>query len=441
ERCLEAFLATQGEFMPEGEYHSKEGGFYRFWPIYTIDQGGVLWALADHYRFTRDNDWLRRVAPKIIAGCDFIVRARKRAMAASGDGAKPLSYGFAPAGCVADLRDWEYSFMLNAWFYAGLRNCAEILEQVDPAKAKSFAAEAADYKQSILKALHESVSLSPVTRLRDNTSVPSVPPYLGLRGFSTDVKDSVDPDRRHGYASDCTIGPFHLFNCGVLEPDDPIVTNMLNYFEDRFFLSTPLASRVNLDQLATDWFNLGGFGKLQPYYLHYQEAYLHRDQIPNFLRGFYNTLASIADPQTLTFQEELDFSGAQPNKTHEEAWFFHQLRYMLVMEIGSELHLARGTPRCWLKGEQEISVQDAPTYFGQVSYRIRSSPDSQSVNAEVDLPTEKPASRVVLRLRHSDQKPLKAVRVNGKPWKKFDAKQETIELPMGISKVTIAAQY
>ncbi|MEO6965712.1 MAG: hypothetical protein ABI076_07410, partial [Acidobacteriaceae bacterium] len=135
ERCLEAFLATQGEFMPEGDYHSKEGGFYRFWPIYTIDQGGVLWALADHYRFTRDNDWLRRVAPKIIDGCEFIVRARKTARAASGEGAQPLSYGFAPAGCVADLRDWEYSFMLNAWFYAGLRNCAEILEQVDPAKA------------------------------------------------------------------------------------------------------------------------------------------------------------------------------------------------------------------------------------------------------------------------------------------------------------------
>ena len=441
EQCLEAFLASQGEFMPEGDYQSKEGGFYRFWPIYTVDQGGVLWALADHYRFTRDNEWLRRVAPKIIAGCDFIVRERKRTMTVDASGAKPLHYGFAPAGCVADPRDWQYSFMLNAWFYAGLKNCAEILSQIDPAKANSLQAEGADYKECILRAFKESVAVSPVTRLRDNTSVPSAPPYLGLRGFSTEVKDSVDPDRRHGYAYDCTLGPFHLFNCGLLEADDPMVTAMLNYLEDRFFLFTPLPSRVNLDRLATDWFNLGGFEKLQPYYVHYQEAYLRRDQIPNFLRGFYNTLASIADPQTLTFQEELDFGGGQPHKTHEEAWFFHQLRDMLVMEMDGELHLARGTPRSWLKGEQEISVQHAPTYFGQVSYRIRSSPNSQSITAEIELPTEQPPSRSVLRLRHPEQKPLKAVKVNGQPWTKFDVKKESIELPKGGSKLSLAAYY
>jgi hypothetical protein len=441
ERCLEAFLATQGEFMPEGDYRSKEGGFYRFWPTYTTDQGGVLWALADHYRFTHDDEWLRRVARKIVAGCDFIVRERKRTMTIGHDGVKAPNYGFAPAGCIADPRDWESSFMLNAWFYAGLKNCAEILEKIEPAKAKSFQAEAADYKQCILDALRESISISPVTRLRDNTSVPSVPPYLGLRGFSTDVKDSVDPDRRHGYAYDCTIGPFHLFNCGILEADDPIVTTMLNYLEDRFFLFTPLESRVNLDQLATDWFNLGGFEKLQPYYVHYQEAYLCRDQIPNFLRGFYNTLASTADPQTLTFQEDVDFNGGEPNKTHEEGWFFLQLRDMLVMELGSELHLARGTPRSWLKGNQEISVQHAPTYFGQVSYKIRTSPDSQSITAEVELATRQPASRTILRLRHPDHKPLKMVTMNGKPWTKFDAGREWIELPAGVSKAAVAAHY
>ena len=78
ERCLEAFLATQGQFLPEGDYTNKEGGFYRFWPIYTVDQGGVLWALADHYRLTRDDEWLRRVAPQVVAGCDFLIRERKR---------------------------------------------------------------------------------------------------------------------------------------------------------------------------------------------------------------------------------------------------------------------------------------------------------------------------------------------------------------------------
>jgi hypothetical protein len=441
ERCLEAFLSTQSEFAPEGDYDSKEGGFYRFWPIYTVDQGGVLWALADHYRFTRDNEWLRRVAPKIISGCEFIARERKRTKTLGPSGAKPLHYGLAPAGCVADPRDWQYSFMLNAWFYAGLKNCAEVLNQVDPAKAHAFEADAADYKECILRAFKESVAISPVTRLLDNTSVPSAPPYLGLRGFSTDVKDSVDPDRRHGYAYDCTIGPFHLFNCGVLEANDPMVTAMLNYFEDRFFLATPLPSRVELDRLAVDKFNLGGFEKLQPYYVHYQEAYLRRDQIPNFLRGFYNTLATTADPQTLTFQEELDFGGGQPHKTHEEGWFFHQLREMLVMEAGTTLNLAHGTPRDWLKGGQKIGIQHAPTYFGPVSYQIQSSPDLQTITADVELPVEIVPSTTILRIRHPTQKPLKKVTINGRTWAKFDAEKERIELPQSGSKHSLVAYY
>jgi hypothetical protein len=216
---------------------------------------------------------------------------------------------------------------------------------------------------------------------------------------------------------------------------------MLNYFEDRFFLFTPLMSRVNLDHLATDWFDLGGFEKLQPYYVHYQEAYLLRDQIPNFIRGFYNTLASIADPQTLTFQEELDFGGGQPNKTHEEAWFIHQMRKMLVVEMGGELHLARGTPRVWLKGENEISVQHAPTYFGGVSYAIRSSPDSRSISAEIDPPTERSPSRITLRLRHPDRAPIKSVKLNGQAWTRFDAKNEWVELPDSKAKISLVAYY
>lgn len=441
EQCLNAFLSTQSEFMPDGDYQSKAGGFYRFWPIYTVNQGGVLLALADHYKFTRDDQWLQRVAPAIAAGCDFIVRERKRTMRLAPDGAKPLHYGLAPAGCVADPRDWQYSFMLNAWFYAGLKNAADVLAHADHSKAQALNVEAAAYKECILRAFKESVALSPATRLRDNTSVPSAPSYLGLRGFSTDVKDSVDPDRRHGYGYDCTIGPFHLFNCGVLPPDDPLVTAMLNYLEDRFFLFTPLPSRVDLDHLATDWFNLGGFEKLQPYYVHYQEAYLRRNQIPNFLRGFYNTLASIADPDTLTFQEELDFGGGQPHKTHEEAWFFHQIRHMLVMEEGMDLYLAPGTPRGWLNDGERMSVENAPTYFGKVSYRLRSSLASGSIAGEAELPDERAPSRIILRLRHPDHKPIKEVRINDQQWSKFDPAKEQIDLPGGVTKVAFTVRY
>jgi hypothetical protein len=439
--CLRSWLSTQGDLMPAGDYASKEGGFYRFWPNYTVDQGGVLWALAEHYLYTRDKAWLREVAPQIVAGCDFIIRERNRTKKEGPNAKQPVWYGLAPAGCVADPHDWEYSFMLNGYFYLGLKKSAKVLEDVDPVNAKRIAAEAVDYLQAIRKALAESIALSPVNRLRDNTCVPTVPPYVGLRGFSTDVKDSVDPDRRHGYAYDVTIGPFHLVKSEVLRPNDREVDWMLNALEDRFFLFTPLPSRVNLDRLGSDWFNLGGFEKLQPYYVHYQDAYLQRDQVPNFLRGFYNTLASISDPQTLTFQEELDFGGAQPHKTHEEGWFFHQLRFMLLMEVDEDLHLGRGIPRRWMENGKQVSVRKAPTYFGEAGYQIRSQADANRIEATVNPPSRNRPRNLYLRFRHPAQRPMRKVTLNNEPWKDFDPVKELIRLPSDRGELRVAADY
>jgi hypothetical protein len=251
----------------------------------------------------------------------------------------------------------------------------------------------------------------------------------------------VDPDLRHGYGYDSTDGPLHLFKGEVLAPNDPEVTWILNYLEDRFFMFSPLPSRVYLDELSNDWFNLGGFEKLQPYYVHYQDAYLQRDQIPNFLRGFFNTVAAISDPMTLTFQEELDLTGGQPHKTHEEAWFFQQLRFMLVMEMENDLFLARGTPREWLADGKEIAVSHAPSYFGEISYSVRSFSDEGRVEATVNPPRRNPPRGLYLRLRHPKQDLIKQVTVNGGAWKDFDAVKEWVKLPTELGEVKMVAYY
>ena len=90
----------------------------------------MLWALAEHYLYTRDQTWLRKVAPQIVAGCDFILRERKRTMNDQPMEPKPLTYGLAPAGCVVDMQDWQYTFMLNGYFYLGLKKSAQVLQDV-----------------------------------------------------------------------------------------------------------------------------------------------------------------------------------------------------------------------------------------------------------------------------------------------------------------------
>ena len=441
EDCLKCWLSTQGGSMPDGDYDSKEGGFYQFFTLYTINQGGVLWSLAEHYLYTRDSAWLRNVAPQIVAGCDFVIRERKHIMTTSRPGRKPVWYGLAPAGSVFDMRDWEYTFMLNGWFYIGLKKSAEVLMDVDVENAKRIAAEAEDYRQAIGAALKESIAVSPVTRLRDNTSVPSIPPFPGIRGFRTELKDIPNVGYGQGYIYDVEGGPLHLVKTEVLGADAPETSWMLAYLEDRFFTYSPGSCRVDLSQLSSDWFNLGGFPKLQPYYLHYQDAYLQRDEIPNFLRGFFNTLASTSDPYTLTFQEAVAADSGQPNKTHEEGWFFLQLRAMLLMEIGSDLFLARGTPREWLENGKTISVQRAPSYFGELSFRINSFTSQGRIEAAISPPRRQRPANIYLRLRHPQKSRMKRVTVDGRAWAEFDAAKEWINIPPHEDHLKIVAYY
>ena len=49
-----------------------------------------------------------------------------------------------------------------------------------------------------------------------------------------------------------------------------------------------------------------------------------------------------------------------------------RLRDMLALEDGDALWLAGGTPRRWLESKDGIRVNNLVTYFGSVSYTMRS---------------------------------------------------------------------
>lgn len=442
EKCLRAFLSTQGDAVPDGQYKEQEGGFYHYWPWYSINQGYVLWALAEHYAYSGDKEWLKRVAPQIVTGCEFIVKGRKLTKKELPGGGRPITYGFAPAGTIGDPRSWKYSFMVSGLFYLGLKKCAHVLKAVDMENATRFEAEATDFLEAIRAGLKESTILSPVVRLRDGTSVPAAPPFVTSRGFTSDVKDNVDPDPRFSYASDSLVGAFQLVKSEVLTPNDPETNWLINILEDRFFMFSPhQRSRVRLENISLDWFNLGGFDKMQPYYLGYQDFYLQRDLVPNFLRGFFNTLAAIADRQNLSFQEELGGSGGQPQKTHEEARFLQQLRIMLLMESDQDLFLTRGTPRSWLEDGKHIAVRRAPTYFGELSFQIQSFVNQGRIEATVQPPSRTKPAHIYLSLRHPMQTKLKRVVVNGRPWSEFDATKERISIPANGREITVQGFY
>jgi hypothetical protein len=225
----------------------------------------------------------------------------------------------------------------------------------------------------------------------------------------------------------------------VLAPQDPRIDSFLDVIEDHCLLDNrPIRRRKPDYDPARDWFDHAGF--------HYQAGYmlnslidLRRDDVPNFLRAFYNQYASQIIPGEYTFREH---SPVHPvhDKIFEEAAFLERLRSMLVMEDGTTLWLARGTQRAWLAPGQKVAIHDAPTAFGPVSYTITGEADGRIV-AAVSLPARRAPGAVELRLRQSEARPLRAVTVNGQPWTAFDARQEVIHLGGLSGEVRVEARY
>src|SRR5208337_1010895 len=76
-----------------------------------------------------------------------------------------------------------------------------------------------------------------------------------------------------------------------------------------------------------------------------------------------------------------------------------------------------GHPSSLARPGQRIVVRRAPSHFGMVSYEILSDVEAGKITATVDLPSRRPPRTVRLRLRHPRAARIRAVEVNGAPWK------------------------
>lgn len=91
---------------------------------------------------------------------------------------------------------------------------------------------------------------------------------------------------------------------------------------------------------------------------------------------------------------------ASPHKTHEEAWFLLQTRWMLYMEEGNTLKLLRGIPRKWLEPGQHIGLERVASYFGPLSLTVESDLCHDRIVAEIVCEGERRPAVVDLRLPH-----------------------------------------
>jgi hypothetical protein len=228
----------------------------------------------------------------------------------------------------------------------------------------------------------------------------------------------------------------------VLDANSREVIEMLDQMEDLLFLTDGWFN-YPADKSRRDWFDLGGFSKTQPYYTRNAEIYAMRDEVKPFIRSYFNTIAAMLNPEVLSVWEGLAaFSSGAFDKTHETGYFLQQTRFMLVMEHGNELWLAPLITSNWLKDGMTVAVTNAPTFFGKVSYRIQSYANKGYIEATINPPTRPAPKTLVLRLRHSEGKLMRAVTVSGKPYTDFDPRREIVRIvPNGAAPIVVRASY
>jgi len=407
-RHLDTFLHYQGTRGLPGNFQSKEGIFYGSGGYecgdYNQHHGWVLWGLAEHYRFTGDRDWLAKIADKLIAGCDWVIGERQATMRTDATGGRTLEYGFLPAGSLEDVTDFCYWLTTNCLTYRGLEAAAEALADIGHPDGARLAREAKAYREDLLAGFRESMVRSAVVRLRDGTYVPSFPVRLYLRG------------RDFGWIRNVLEGAIWLTTT-VLDPCSQESTWIMKDFEDNLYLDAPY--NYPLEDFEREWFSRGGFS-MQPNLVYSISPHLLRDHIEHFLRAYFNAFAATFRRDIRAMAEHalptlVEWEGDH-FKTSDEAMSSLWLRTMFIQEDGDTLYLGRGLPRAWVGSEHGVAIRRAATYFGPMSFELRTLDDGARIVASIDPPTRRPPQKVVVRFRHASKARLIGVVVNGEPF-------------------------
>jgi hypothetical protein len=405
---------------------------------YTLmGTGWHLWTLARHHALTQDAAWFNRVAPEVARVCRWIAQQREKTKRDGADLEQTPEYGLVPPGVGADWNRFAYRFAIQAHYYAGLHDAAAALANIGHAGAAVLLGHAEEFRNDILRAYHWNQARTPVLPMPEGTWVPAYGGMLGCFGATGEMIPGEDGNRSWAY--DVELGAHHLIPLGVIDADSLEAARMMDHMEDVWFLHAGMGDYPE-DKNHADWFNQGGFSKVQPYYTRNAEIDALRDDVKPFIRSYFNAIASLLNLENLSFWEHFHNQGAW-NKTHETGWFLVQSRTMLVTERGDDLWLAPFVTCDWLRDGNVIAVRNAPTAFGPVSYRIASSVAKGYIEARIEPPTRKPPKRLTIRLRHPEGLPMRSVLVNDADHKGFDPARECVYIDSPAGPVTISAEF
>ncbi len=434
--------------------------------------GGLIYAMMHRYFLTGDRQWFNERIPRLKKAADWIIRMIRGYMKDEAPNWEKLHvYGLMPPCFYGDYAlpasDWHWYYHDNSAHQLGLRFFAEALKDIGDPDAGRYLAEAAQYEKDLIAAVSRESLFAPVRRCSDGFSRRFIPRMAYGGGLLQYGKETNIPQFAGGI-SDLFQGALPLACVGgVIDPCDGRIAGTVDAMEEGGLKMNPEALRHFEHPTATDedkeaarrleelsagsvrtktplsddlWF-WNTFSNL-PKLAFNANIYLREDDIPSFLRFFLNhAVVMVGSNGKLWEHAHPDIYVECENPDNGTAgWFVELFRLMLVMEDGDDLWITRGVPRSWLRQGRETAVEKAPTFYGDLSFRIVSDVDNGAVYAHINVPSRKKIPAIKIRFRHPDGKKIKEA-VSNAAAAEILPDGETVKIPSPEGEIELTVRF
>ena len=306
----------------------RDGYFYSQWREWDAN-GAAIWTAAEHDRLTGDHGLMAELAPSLGAGTRWIART-----CADDRGKDAAASGLMPAGISAEhLGPHDYYYWDDLWAWRGLLDGATIASRHGDDTTFRQAEVAATRLEASLRRSWQDAAMrlgAPV--------VPAGP----TRGYDAGMIGSLAA----------------CYPLGLLGPDDPRVKATAEVVRERFCIGEAFYQGISHTGLGT--------------YLTLQLAFVELEAGDERAWARFAWLLDAATA-TYTWPEAIhpQLRGGCMGDGHH-GWVVADVlnfaRMLLVRETGRGLALLTLMPPGWW-GER-VSVRDAPTHFGRITYEL-----------------------------------------------------------------------
>jgi hypothetical protein len=335
---------------PEGNFASQRGQLDGF--------GQALWTFGRHYQLTRDREYLEKIWPQAMKAFDWLRKARAAEKARLPEGSP--GYGLMPISNPGDNELVEgHVIGHDLWALHGLTTIRSVApDAATPEEINALDAEIADYR------LWLDYNLNEIAKRTGGFITPAVEPGGNDWG---NLK---------------MIWPTHIL--------DPM---------DRRETETIRMARYKYQEGIMSY----DYGKALHHYigLDIPLSLLERGEQSTALLDFYSELAHTSSTHggfewSIKPWGDRNYGGNIAPHGCFAGKYLLLYRNMFVREDGNELDLGSALSPFWLRPGKTVSVENAPTSFGAVSFKLEVRDSGATLT--LSPPTRAKPDKIVLHL-------------------------------------------